>query len=325
MTAEPRSMPPTASPRPVTADPAAVGIPRRGLLRGSAIAAGAAVGGVAVAGLSVAGTAHAADGDPVLAGEANESTATTGIRIGGATGTEEPALTLENENGPSLFLQPLPADFAGFMGLGQVANTTLGPVIGVDTVVGETTTYLATGVDLLDLPTPVALERPIRVLDTSTAAGRARVFATSPSPYDSAFRLKGGAYLDVEVSPAVGDYQLPSVFLNVVVIAPTAAGYVSVYRPHPSVGPGTQNYQAKQTIGNFTMVAPSIAEGRYVVRVWTSKAARIILDLTGFTVKGNSPTPGSATAATQSSKERAALGSRLRSALVGRVRSSLDR
>ena len=201
-----------------------VGIPRRGLLRGGAIAAGVAVGGVAAAALSTPGTAHAADGDPVLAGDANEATATTGIKIGDTNGSEDPALSLENDNGPSLYLQPLAADFAGFMGLGQVANTTLGPVIGVNTEVGEATTFLATGVDLADLPTPVALNRPIRVLDTRTAAGRARVFASSPSPYDSAFRLKAGAYLDVEVSPVAGDFALPTVYLNVIAVDADGCG-----------------------------------------------------------------------------------------------------
>ncbi len=309
-----------------------VGIPRRGLLRGGAIAAGVAVGGVAAAALSTPGTAHAADGDPVLAGDANEATATTGIKIGDTNGSEDPALSLENDNGPSLYLQPLAADFAGFMGLGQVANTTLGPVIGVNTEVGEATTFLATGVDLADLPTPVALNRPIRVLDTRTAAGRARVFASSPSPYDSAFRLKAGAYLDVEVSPVAGDFALPTVYLNVIAVAPTGAGYLSVYRPHPSVGPGTQNFQANQTICAFTMVATATAEGRYTVRVWTSKATHILLDLTGFTVKGEVPTPAAAANRNkqQSSKapskaKAAIIGSRLRSALVERVRTSLER
>src|SRR5690349_4359136 len=182
----------------MTASPAPEGIPlgvadhlttRRRLLRGSVLAAGAA--GVAVAASAL--PAHAADGEPVLAGRQNAADATTTLTVGDGS---DPALALENGDGPSLYLQPLVAEFATELELGQIANTELGPIIGVDTTVGHATTFLATGVDLADLPTPYALPTPIRVLDTRTAAGRARVVRTSPNAFDSKFRLNRGAWLD---------------------------------------------------------------------------------------------------------------------------------
>lgn len=312
-------------------EPGPVDLPRRRLLRGGAIVAGAAVGGAAAALLSAPEAARAADGDPVLAGVANEATDSTGIRIGGASGIDAPSLSLENENGPSLYLQPLDADFAGFMELGQVANTTLGPVIGVDTVLGQSTTFLVTGVDLADLPTPYAMPTPVRLLDTRSSAGRARIIGSSTAAFDSQHRLKAGAHLDVEVSPAAGDYELPSVYLNVVAVSPLMSGYLKVYRPgQPVPIASTLNYTARQTIANLAFVATGIVAGRYAVRIMTRSTTHVVADLTGFTVKGDVPTPQlSANRARQqssktTSRARTALGGRLRSTLVERVRRSLD-
>lgn len=97
-------------------------------------------------------------------GAVTETSSKTGLRIGGNNGAGAPTLSLENANGPSLYLEPLDADFGGALELGQVANTTLGPVVGVDTEAGLSTTFLATGVDLADLPTPYALQTRSRAL-----------------------------------------------------------------------------------------------------------------------------------------------------------------
>lgn len=313
-----------------SARPAAPVLQRRGLIRHGAVLAGAAIGGAAVAAVSAPGVASAADGDNLLAGRPNETDSTTTITIGSNGGAEEPALSLKNANGPSLYLQPLDGDFAGTMGVGQVTNTVLGPVIGVDTLVGEVTTYLATGVDLADLPTPFAMPVPARKLDTRTPAGRAGVLRTSTDPYDASGRLKAGAWIDVEVSPAPGDYRIPSVYLNVVAVTPLAAGHLTVYKPGNYPGTSTLNYPAKQTTANLAFVATGIALGRYAVRIRVSGPTHVVADLTGFTVQGDAPVAQASgatkkAAAGRKPAEKARITSRLRSSLTERVRAAVSR
>jgi hypothetical protein len=170
---------------------------RRRLLRGGALLAGAAAGAVAV---STAGAtkAEAADGDTVTVGADHVGSDATTFTI---NSQQVPTVGLANENGPSLRLSPLPNDWEGALDAGEIANTYAGPLIGVSEGPADNpvTTYLATGLDLAALPVPVAYEAPDRALDTRTSSGRARVLATSPSPYTTGSRLKAGAWLDVAI------------------------------------------------------------------------------------------------------------------------------
>ena len=294
---------------------------RRRLLRGGVLATGAA------AGLVIAGSAlpaQAADGDPLVAGRSVAADSTTTLTIGDGT---EPALALENGDGPSLYLQPLAADFANELELGQIANTDLGPVLGVDTTVGHATTFLATGIDLADLPTPYALPKPVRLLDTRTSAGRARIVRTSSNPFDAAFRLVPGAWLDVEVTVEDDDLEVPAAHLNVTVTGSTAAGFLTAYPPGDFPGISTLNWVAKQTIANHAFVATGIVLGRYAVRVRTNAATHVVIDLTGVTIKGGDPTPAAAArtrAAARSGSQREALRVRLRSSMANRLRARIS-
>lgn len=330
--------PPATESEPVgraAAGPARPSLPRRGLLRGGAIVAGAVAGGAAAA-LATPGVANAADGESVLAGRDNQAASSTGIKIGGGTGAEAAALALENENGPSLYLQPLDADFAGFMDLGQVTNTVLGPVIGVDTVLGQATTYLVTGVDLADVPTQYALPTAVRLLDTRTKAGRERIVTSSKSAFTSAGRLRAKAWMDIEVAPVAGDYLLPSVHLNVQAISPTGNGQLKAYRPATSVPAMTNLHYVKKKAGACaSFVATGIVQGRYVVRFYASGNTHVVVDLTGYTVKGDAPTPQAAAnrksaerqqrQGAKTSAQRAAIALRLRTALADRARDALGR
>jgi hypothetical protein len=290
---------------------------RRWLLRSGLLAAGAA--GVAAA---TTLPAQAADGDAVVIGQSNTGDATTTLTIGDGA---EPTLALENGDGPSLYLQPLVADFAPELALGEIANTSLGPILGVDTTVGQATTFLATGIDLADLPTPYALPKPIRVLDTRTATGRSRIVRTSPNPFDSRFRLVPGAWLDVEIALQEADAEIPAANLNLTVTGSDAAGYASVYPPGDFPGTSTLNWAARQTIANHAFIATGIVLGRFAVRVRTNAATHVVLDLTGVTIKGGAPTPGvNQKSSTRSSRQRGALRARLRSSLADRLRSRLS-
>ncbi len=294
---------------------------RRWLLRGGVVAAGAAV--VAAA---TPGAALAADGDPVELGAENAATAATSVTIGDAAGSTEPTLALQNADGPTLYLQPQVADYAAALELGQVANTELGPVLGVNSEFGPTTTYLATGVDLAAIPTPYPLPRPRRLLDTRTAAGRAGVIRTSSGAYDSAFRLKPGAWLDVEVAVEEADSRIPGAYLNVTATGTEAVGYLTAYPPGDFTGTSTVNFGKGATIANGTFVATGIVLGRFAVRVRASAASHVILDLTGVTIEGTVATPNNKAAAkARRTQPSGATSGRLRSTLAARVLGRLSR
>ena len=305
---------------------------RRGLLRGGALLAGT-VGAAAL--VTAAPTpARAADGDPVELGAENASTGATTIAINGAAGSADPTLILLNGGGPSLELDVLAEDVDWGLELGQLADTELGPIVGVTHPdFGLTTTYLATGIDLDDLPTPYALPTPSRLLDTRSSTGRESVLRTSSAAYDSEHRLKAGAWLDIQVAVESATFEIPAAWINLTAATPTANGYLTAYPPGDFPGTSTLNFQAKQSLANAAFVATGIVAGRFAIRVRTSTTTHVVVDLTGVTIKGNSATPGAAAKATakggssraKSTASRTSLTRRLRSTLTERVRSSLAR
>ena len=312
-----------------TADEESAVLRRRQLLRGSALLAGAGVAAVAVA---VPAPAYGADGDAVKLGAENDSSSTTTIAIDGSDGGPSPTLYLRNESGPSLEMSVLAEDVNWGLGLGQLADTELGPIAGVTHPdFGLTTTYLATGIDLDDLPTPYALPKPIRLLDTRTSAGRASVLRASSGAYDSAYRLKPGAWLDIEVAGMDG-FEMPAAWVNATVTSAQTNGFLSVYPPGDFPGTSTLNFSAKQTLANAAFVATGIVSGRFAIRVRTNAATHVVVDLTGVSIKG-SGAPNSAGSARKNTSSqtpksratRAALTRRLRSTLTDRVRNSLSR
>ncbi|GAA3627380.1 hypothetical protein [Microlunatus ginsengisoli] len=291
---------------------------RRWMLRGGVVATGAAV----VAAMTPS-AAMAADGDQVVLGGDNDASSATTIGIGGGAGSTDPALSLVNADGPSLHLEALAADYAAALELGQIANTVLGPLVGVDTLSGLSTTFLVTGIDLADLPTPHPLATPKRILDTRTSSGRSRVIRTSPGAYDSTFRLKAGAWLDVEVVVEGGDVIVPGAHLNVTSTGATSGGFLSVYPPGDFPGTSTVNYPGKMTIANGTFVGTGVVLGRYAVRVRASAPSHVVLDLTAVTIKGSAPEPAAQQAARSS--RRARISHRLRSRLSERLQDLLAR
>ncbi len=260
---------------------------RRGLLRGGALLAGTAGAAALVAAAPT--PARAADGDPVELGAENASTGATTIAINGAAGSADPTLILLNGGGPSLELDVLAEDVDWGLELGQLADTELGPIVGVTHPdFGLTTTYLATGIDLDDLPTPYALPTPSRLLDTRSSTGRESVLRTSSAAYDSEHRLKAGAWLDIQVAVESATFEIPAAWINLTAATPTANGYLTAYPPGDFPGTSTLNFQAKQSLANAAFVATGIVAGRFAIRVRTSTTTHVVVDLTGVTIKGNS-------------------------------------
>lgn len=272
---------PTALDNTAPASPdAPAAVHRRRLLRGGAIAVGATVIGAAVA-----PSASAADNGNAILGVTNTATKTTGITLNGPTGNPTvPALTLTNANGPSLALNALPEDWDGALGVGQMAGTTLGPLVGIDGGDGPVTTYLATGIELDSLPLPVPVTPPIRVLDTRSAAGRVSIVRTSGSALDSSNRLKAKSWIDVAVDSAAGAKTVEAAFLNVTATAPTSAGYLSLYPPGARPASSSVNFTTGATVANAAFVGVGFYGSAFVVRIYASATTHVILDVTGETV-----------------------------------------
>ena len=301
---------------PVESD-AATTVDRRGLLRVGAVLAGAA-GAAAVGGVFSPEAAMAADGDPVRAGQANTATATTSLTVGGAQGVADaPALALNNANGPALSLEALPADWAGELAVGEMAGSELGPVVGVDTVEGTATTYLATGIDLANIPTPFASD-PSRRLDLRTNAGRASIIRrSSAGALGSDGKLRAGQWIDIGLVPTAPEYVLEAVFGNLTVVGSVKGGYASLYPPGVRPATSSLNFSVKQTVANAAFIGVGEVLGFYVVRLYTTVDAWYVLDVTGGVTSGISSAPLSQATAVRKSGGR--------QVVIGRVRQALAR
>ena len=252
---------------------------RRRLLRGGALLAGAAAGAVAVTAAG-ATKAEAADGDAVQIGER-----TAVPRAPAHPWRPHPAY---HTGGPSLRLNTLPNDWDDPLEAGEIANTYAGPYLGVsDGPTGSpVTTYLVTGLDLAELPVPVPYDDVDRILDTRSAAGRARVLASSPSPYTTGSRLKPGAYLDIAVAPGDGDFTLEGAFLNVTSIDSLNDGFLATYRPGPRPQVATTRFKKGVVETSSAFMALGVVNGDFAIRVYASTSTHVIIDVTGATVTG---------------------------------------
>jgi hypothetical protein len=224
------------------------------------------------------------DGAAVLQGVENTATTTTTLLIDEPGGGSDPALSLGNDNGPSLHLQALADDWDQPLDLGEIANTTLGPLIGVTDFNGEVATgFLATSFDLASISVAYAIT-PVRVLDTRTTGGRAGIVRTSVGALDANNRLKPGGWIDVAIDPANDNFTVESAFVNLTAVAPLAAGFLSVYVPGTRPNTSTLNVQAGQTLANGAFVGVGVVEDTFVVRVFSNTTTHVVLDLTGVTI-----------------------------------------
>jgi len=280
---------------------------RRLLLRGGAVLAGAA--GVAAVGAALAPTtAQAADGQFAVMGQENTSDASTEMALNAPGGTL-PTLQLTNPAGPALELTPTGLGYSGVLKVGQVASTTNGLELGVTGDVQAETTWLATGLDLEQLPITFPI-RPYRLVDTRSTEGRKGIRSSSPDAFDSEHRLRAGSWFDVAIIDAtfVG---LLGVYVNLTGVRAEKSGFATVYPPGERPETSTLNMQSNQTIANAALVPADIAnedEDWWVIRVYSSTTVHIVVDLTGvslFGISGTRNTRGSV------SQQKAVKGNRM--------------
>ena len=168
----------------------------------------------------------------MVVGQPNSSESSTLMTVGGDDGSANPALSLVNANGPGLHLAPTGDSYIhGSLKVGEIANTGPSLDFGVpaNSISGVQTTWLATGLDLDQLPVTLPIP-PERILDTRSQNGRESITMASADAFDSSFRLKAKSWMDIGLiqTDFVG---LDAVFLNVTVVKPLKNGVVTVYPP----------------------------------------------------------------------------------------------
>lgn len=261
---------------------------RRLLIRGGAVLAGAA--GVAAAGAVLApATAQAADGQFAVMGQPNTSDSPTVFTLN-APGGATPTMRLTNASGPALALTPTGEGYTGGLKVGEIASTTEGPEVGISRgTAGAETTWLATGLDLDQLPITLPL-RPFRLVDTRIKDGREGIRSSSTNAFESDFRLRAGSWFDIAIVDK--DYVgLVGVYVNVTGVHAAKAGFVSVYPPGERTNTSTLNLQPSLAVANSALVPAAIAQEDaewQVIRIYSSTTAHIVVDLTGVLIAGTS-------------------------------------
>ena len=96
------------------------------------------------------------------------------------------------------------------------------------------------------------------MIDTRIKAGRANITMASANAFDSKFRLKAGAWLDVGIIPTdfVG---LDAVFVNVTAVKPVKNGVLTAYPPGGRPLTSTVNFPKGQTVANGAFIGVGVA------------------------------------------------------------------
>jgi hypothetical protein len=287
---------------------------RRALLRRAGTVA-AIAGGAAVVQAAGGGTASAAAGGPAILGANDAGTNTTAITsaaTSGATlaldntGTTNAALSLADcQPGYSTLLTKttgeLYADGGDLFWVDKIGKAGA-------FVFTETTANQVVGIT------------PKRMLDTRTAPGRLNIVlpATGPSPLDSAGRLIGLRWLNVDLSSLADFFE--SAFVNLTAVSPTAPGYLTI-SPAPALNNGAPatsslNY-GLANLANAAVV-PSI-DG--TVWIYTLRTTHVILDVTALNLPGSNhllaASPASAAVKSNAERRVAFAKSRAAAALRG--------
>ncbi|MBM0278561.1 hypothetical protein [Micromonospora tarensis] len=257
---------------------------RRLLSRAGTVAAG--VAGTAVAGAAVAGPAQAAPGDPVVQGATNAAGATTTSLTSTGTG---PTLRLANTSTvssggvvlsrPALQLTPsgdlLHSDSpGGSIGMDTYGNIQLVTEFGGDKYLE----FVHTSANANRI-VPVA---PQRVVDTRSAASRARIVNASSTTLDSSGRLRDGQTIHIDLSDYV--YYGDALFGNLTVTTAVASGFVQIF-PYGSPRPqnfSTINYLTNQVVANSFM--SGIGFDADFISVYAARTTHIIIDVVAFVI-----------------------------------------
>jgi len=184
-------------------------------------------------------------------------------------------------------LPPVGSGFTGRLRVGEIANTASGPYLGVDYGGGAETTYLVTALDLDAMPQAVAIT-PERLVDTRNPNLRSGILRSSADAFDSAGRLRSGAYMDVAVDTADADFTLEAAFLNLLSTGALGSGFLTAYPPGTRPLASTLNYTRGLNLANGSFVAlgtVTVADSSFfAVRIYSSGTTHVVIDLNGAVV-----------------------------------------
>ena len=185
----------------------------------------------------------------------------------------------------------MPDGWSGQLEIGDLAGSSLGPLVGVDTLDGTTTSYLVTGVDLGNVPTPFPSE-PKRVLDLRTAAGRDSIIRrSSPTALTSEGKLRAGQWIDIGIAFTASDYVLTAIFANLTAVRPVSGGYATLYSPGVRPTTSSINFRTVETIANAAFIGTGSVLSYHAVRLYTSAESWFLLDVTGGVSSGSVAAP----------------------------------
>jgi hypothetical protein len=271
---------------------------RRSILtRGGVVIAGMVGTGIAAA--AAAGPASAASGDAVLQDTVNNAgTSATPTELDASNNTT-PTFILTNTGvdtstttpgaGPTLRLTPSAESVptASTVG-GDLATTSDGSLYFThDFPTTPTPTIVAAAVHTEATANVFApLATPVRIVDTRSTAGRAKIVNASGN-LDSKGRLLAGKIIFVNLDSLVSFAE--AVFANLTVTQQVGGGYLTLWsgtgsRPITS----SINFGATGALANF--VASGIAEYSTtilnVVAIYASQTTQVILDVAAFSLPG---------------------------------------
>lgn len=272
------------------------------LLRGGAVLAATAAGAAALG----ARPAAAAEGDPVLAGRANDAGGATTTLTGGTGST--PALSVVNPvtrgAAPEAYAAPalrLPPPAGAGLGLDVDTSAAGDLASGGDQLwyahTRDTQGSVVGAVYTSAFANHLAFITPRRVLDTRRALagsesgapndGRSRLVADR---LDSAGRLQAGSSVVLDLSGLLVGEQA-GVLGNLTVVGPQGSGFVAVYPTPPgstdTSGSGrpavsTVNFtRGASAVGGFTVVG--LGEGNRI-SIYTTTVAHVTFDVVAFSV-----------------------------------------
>ncbi|MET8202226.1 hypothetical protein [Micromonospora taraxaci] len=262
---------------------------RRLLRRAGTVAAG--VAGTAVVGATVATPAQAAPGDPLILGTGNLAGPNTTALTSNGNG---PTLRLENTSTtttadgtvlarPALQLTPsgdlLHSDSpGGSIGMDTGSNIQVVAEYGG----GKYLEYVHTTGNSNQI-VPVS---PQRVIDTRSAASRARILNKSSTTLDSSGRLRDGQTIHVDLSDFV--YFGDALFGNLTVTTAVASGFVQIFpfgTPRPA-NFSNINYLTNQVVANSFMSGVGYLddEATDVISIYAARTTHIIIDVVAFVV-----------------------------------------
>ena len=253
---------------------------RRALLRRGGVIVAATVAGAAAVDALSGGSAQAATGDNLVIGQTNDADTDPTSLTSAVAAVAAPASTLVLENtGDNAPLDLVAQSFDTFT---PVAG---GELVNLDGFLYNTSDFgdpfgVATGFVFTEFTAnQVVTINPQRALDTRTLAGRQNILNPGSGNIDGSGRLVGGRTINIDLSNY--EFAAEAAFCNLTAVAPTAAGFMTLFPGGTRPSTSSIDFTAGQTIANFAVTGTSDIDS---VSIFSNVTTHVLLDITAFNV-----------------------------------------